>query len=95
MAFFVVIDGRVVVSKGVKELDMLVSGDGFGEMGFIASTKRTATIVAKTNVSALKINSSLIDKASLNCQLRFKNVFLETMVGRLPQANTVLADRSV
>tara|TARA_B100000029_G_C16723880_1_gene648040 strand:- start:158 stop:445 length:288 start_codon:yes stop_codon:yes gene_type:complete len=95
MAFFVVIDGRVVVSKGVKELDMLGSGDGFGEMGFIASTKRTATIVAKTNVSALKINSSLIDKASLNCQLRFKNVFFETMVGRLSQANTVLADRSV
>ena len=95
MSFFVVNDGRVAVSKGVKELDMLGSGDGFGEMGFIASTKRTATIVAKTNVSALKINSSLIDKASLNCQLRFKNVFFETMVGRLSQANTVLADRSV
>ena len=74
------------------DLDVLGRGDCFGEMGFIAGSKRTATIVAKTDVAALKITSSLIEKASLNCQLRFKNVFLETMVRRLSHADTVLAD---
>ena len=93
-SFFVIIEGRVAVRKGRKDLDVLGQGDCFGEMGYIGGAKRTATIVAKTDVTALKITSSLIDKASVNCQLRFKNVFLETMVQRLSHANTVLADRS-
>ena len=93
-SFFIIVEGRVSVRKGSKDLDMLNQGDCFGEMGFIGGSKRTATIVAKSEVSALKITASLIDKASLSCQLRFKNVFLETMVRRLSQADTVLADRS-
>ena len=92
ISFFIIVEGRVSVRKSCKDLDVLVRGDCFGEMGFIAGRKRTATIVAKTDVAALKITSSLIEKASLNCQLRFKNVFLETMVRRLSHADTVLAD---
>jgi hypothetical protein len=44
-------------------------------------------------VAALKITSSLIEKASLSCQLRFKNVFLETMVRRLSLADDVIVDK--
>ena len=80
-----------MVRKSCKDLDVLGRGDCFGEMGFIAGSKRTATIVAKTDVAALRITSMLMEKASLNCQLRFKNVFLETMVRRLSHADTALA----
>jgi serine/threonine protein kinase len=93
ISFFIIVEGRVSVRKGSRDLDMLARGDCFGEMGFIAGSKRTATIVAKTEVAALKITSSLIEKASLSCQLRFKNVFLETMVRRLSLADDVIVDK--
>ena len=40
----------------------------------------------------MKVTSSLPDKASINCQLRFKNVFLNTMVRRLSNAVEVIAE---
>ena len=63
-------------------------------MGFIAGVKRTATIVAKTKVMVMKVTASLIDKASLHCQLRFKDVFLNTMVRRLSYADEVITGES-
>ena len=90
-SFYIIVDGEVNVRKSDKNLDVLGRGHCFGEMGFIAGVKRTATIVARTNVIVMKVTSSLIDKASLNCQLRFKNVFLYTMVRRLSNAVEVIA----
>ena len=54
-----------------------------GEMGFISGEKRTATVVSKTDVWAMKVNASLIERASVNCQLRFHKTFLHTLVSRL------------
>ena len=62
-------------------------------MGFIAGVKRTATIVSLSDVIVMKVTSSLIDKASVNCQLRFKDVFLNTMVRRLSNADNLIAER--
>jgi len=90
-SFFIIIDGEVTVRKGQHDLDVLKQGDCFGEMGFVAGVKRTATILARTPVCTMKVTSTLIDKASLSCQLRFKNVFLDTMVRRLSQANAWIA----
>ena len=52
-------------------------------MGFIAGKQRTASIIARSPVTALKVRASLIERASLNCQLRFHKVFLSTLVERL------------
>ncbi len=82
-SFYVVAAGEVEVRKGEQTLDELKPGGCFGEMGFIAGTQRTATILAKTPVIALKVRASLIDRASLQCQLRFHKVFLNTLVERL------------
>lgn len=84
-SFYVVAAGEVEVRKGDQTLDELRSGDCFGEMGFIAGTERTATILAKTPVTAMKVRASLIERASLHCQLRFHKVFLNTLVERLSQ----------
>lgn len=85
-SFFIIVSGEVYVRKGGKQVDVLHGGDCFGEMGFIARTERTASIIAKTPVTAMKVRASLIERASLHCQLRFHKVFLNTLVGRLSQA---------
>jgi serine/threonine protein kinase len=82
-SFYVIVSGEVEVLKGAQIVDRLHQGDCFGEMGFIAGRQRTASIIAHTAVSALKVRASLIDRASLHCQLRFHKVFLNTLVERL------------
>ena len=74
-SFYIIVDGEVTVRKADKNLDTLSRGNCFGEMVLIAGVKRTATIVSLSEVIVMKVTSSSIDKASVNCQLRFKDVF--------------------
>ncbi len=85
-SFYVIVEGEVQVSKTGRYLDKLVSGDCFGEMGFISGQKRSATIKALTDVTILKVHAPLIERASVNCQLRFHKLFLNTMIERLCRA---------
>ena len=82
-SFYIIVHGQVSVRKGGKDLRQLLSGDCFGEMGYLAKTKRTATIVAQGPTSLLKVNSTVISQVSLNCQVRFLKVFLRTLIHRL------------
>ena len=83
-AFFVITTGMVeVVRDGDKVVGSLQKGDCFGEMGYLANMKRTATIRAKDYVRLMKINGTLIDQLSVGCQLHFNKVFLRTLVKRL------------
>ena len=90
-SFYVIVAGEVAVKKGERDVYTLTSGDCFGEMGFIARTRRTATIVARTDVAVMKVRASLIERASLHCQLRFHKVFLRTLVERLSSATVRIA----
>ncbi len=82
-SFYIIVHGEVTVRKNNKDLRSLFAGDCFGEMGYLAKTKRTATITARGPTSLLKLNSSVIGQASLNCQVRFLKVFLRTLIHRL------------
>ena len=82
-SFYVIITGDVLVRKGEHRVDVLSRGDCFGEMDFIAKQKRTASIIATTPVTVMQVRSTLMERVSLNCQLRFHKVFLNTMVRRL------------
>lgn len=93
-SFYVIVSGEVVVRKGSKNLQTLGQGDCFGEMGFISRAGRSASIIAKDRVSVLRVRASLIDRASINCQLRFHKVFLRTMVSRLSRATETLSAMS-
>ena len=90
-SFYIIISGNVTVFKGELEVDELHQGDCFGEMGFIARKERSATIIAKTGVTTMNVRPSMIERASLNCQLRFHKVFLSALVGRLSQATERLS----
>jgi serine/threonine protein kinase len=90
-SFYIIISGDVTVFKGELEVDELHQGDCFGEMGFIARKERSATIIAKSGVTTMNVRPSMIERASLNCQLRFHKVFLSALVGRLSQATERLS----
>jgi len=81
--FYIIVSGDVVVCKSGSQVDALGRGDCFGEMGFIAKQVRSASIIAKTPVTVMQVRSALMERVSLNCQLRFHKVFLHTLVRRL------------
>lgn len=64
-SFYILVHGEVSVLKTGKDLRTLLAGDCFGGMGYLAKTKRTATIVAHSDTSILKANSTVISQVSL------------------------------
>jgi len=81
--FYIITEGKVTVTKHNKTIRTLEKGDCFGEMGYLAKTKRTASIKSEGKTALLKINSTVISQVSLNCQVRFLKVFLRTLIHRL------------
>jgi eukaryotic-like serine/threonine-protein kinase len=81
--FYIIVNGDVQVMKNTSVIRTLQKGDCFGEMGYLAKTKRTASIKSRNSTSLMKINSTVISQVSLNCQVRFLKVFLRTLIYRL------------
>ena len=81
-SFYLLISGKVSVRRADIEVDVLRPGATFGELGFIVNQARTATIVAQDKVTVLKVRSSLIERTSVNCQLRFQKAFLKNLAER-------------
>jgi eukaryotic-like serine/threonine-protein kinase len=90
-AFYILALGSAEVRKGKKVLHVLDKGDCVGEIGFLTAAKRTATVVATTKVLALKVNATLMNKVSRDCQLRFYKVFTETLIYRLTVTSAKLS----
>ncbi|GAB6043595.1 protein kinase domain-containing protein [Endothiovibrio diazotrophicus] len=88
--FYIIVGGEVVVTKGDTVIGTLKRGDCFGEMGYIMKTRRTANIRAIAPVTLMKVNSTLMEQASVNCQLRFHKVFLRTLIERLSRTTAQL-----
>ncbi len=93
-SFYIIITGSAEVSKEGHILGELVSGDCFGEMGYLEKTERTATIRAREKMQLIKINATLIDQVSIECQLRFSKVFLRTLVRRLSNTNLMAISKA-
>lgn len=81
--FYIIVNGDVQVMKNTSVIRTLEKGDCFGEMGYLAKTKRTASIKSRNSTALMKINSTVISQVSLNCQVRFLKVFLRTLIYRL------------
>ena len=90
-SFYVLVNGEVSVNKGGREIIRLEPGDCFGEMGMISRRPRTATIIAATEVLVMKLRDSVIDRTSINCQLRFQRQFLIALIERLEHATELIA----
>lgn len=89
--FYIIVSGKVVVRKNEKTIRTLHMGDCFGEMGYLAKTKRTASIMAEEATALVKVNSTVISQVSLNCQVRFLKVFLRTLIHRLSATTEIIS----
>ena len=90
-AFYVLVSGEVAVVAGGRNVDFLKPGASFGEIGFLIRSARSASIVARTPVSVLKVEAGLIDRTSVSCQLRFHRAFLKSMATRLSRAMALIS----
>jgi serine/threonine protein kinase len=81
--FYVIVSGRVAVVRNGKVVGELDAGDCFGETSYVHGAKRQATIKALTNVTLMKVSSTLLEQSSAACQLRFNKVFLRNLISRL------------
>ena len=92
-AFFIIVSGQVKVIKDDKLLNVLKEGDCFGEMAYLSGDKarRTASIIAVSEVQLLKIQDVQLEQLSDGCQLRFNRQFLKTLIDRLAWTSNVLA----
>lgn len=90
-SFYIVLSGVVGIEKNGRTVDSLQEGDCFGEMGYLAKATRTATVVAKTDVSLMKVNASTIDRAATETQVRFFKIFVRTLIERLSDTTSTLS----
>jgi len=81
--FYVIVSGSVAVVRSGRTLGELDTGDCFGETSYLRGAKRLASIKALSDVTLMKVSSTLLEQASAACQLRFNKVFLSSLIGRL------------
>jgi serine/threonine protein kinase len=84
-AFYILTEGGVTVTRNNKLLNTLSEGAIFGEMSYVSRKQipRSASIVARTEVTVMKILPSQLNKLSDRCQLHFAQAFLTTLADRL------------
>ena len=90
-SFYIILSGLVTVEKNGQQIDSLQEGDCFGEMGYLSKAKRSASVVAKTDVSLIQVNASTLDRAEEGTQLRFLKIFVKTLIGRLADTTSILS----
>ena len=93
-SFYIITSGQVDIIKENKPIGILRDGDCFGEMGYLVKTHRSATIVARDRVQLMKINATLIEQVSVECQLHYSKVFLRTLVKRLSDTTAKVVSRN-
>ncbi len=93
--FYIIVNGTAIVEKNSKPIGWLYTGDCFGEIGFLTHQMRTATIIAESPLTLMKINASLMEQASEHCQLRYYKAFTETLIKRLSETNQQLAESPI
>jgi hypothetical protein len=92
-SFCILVAGDVAVKKRGQELTTLKAGDCFCEMGYLARSRRTASIAALNDVQILRINETQMEQALDSVQARFNKVFLKTLVQRLEKTSDELTNQ--
>ncbi|WP_167528010.1 HDOD domain-containing protein [Desulfosarcina alkanivorans] len=91
-SLFIILAGTVSITEGTGEtiFAVLRAGDIFGEMAFLTDTRRTANVVARDAVIALKLDRVRFEQLSARIREKFKDKIIEKLVARLDTANKEL-----
>ena len=93
-SFYLLIEGKVTVTRKDWELNTLSAGVSIGEMVYLQPerNKRTATVVAATDIVVMKIQSASLREAPAELQGLFDKAFIRLLVARLIATNRQLAE---
>ncbi|MFZ4537431.1 protein kinase domain-containing protein [Propionivibrio sp.] len=86
-------EGELKVTKNGRILNLLTTGDCFGEMAVISKKTQTrgADVVALTESKILTVKGEALKQASEPCRMHFYQSFLEVLTSRLELSNARLA----
>ena len=90
-SFYVLATGDVDVVVGGRVVGTLSTGDCIGEIGYLGQMRRSANIVARTDLTTIRIDGALVDWASIPVQMRLNKAFQRTLVERLLRTTMELA----
>ena len=87
--FYFLADGELKVLKNGMVLNLLATGDCFGEMAVIGKkeSKRGADIVTLTRAKLVRITGSALKRSSEACRFHFYQAFVAVLSERLTSAN--------
>ena len=90
--FGFVAEGELKVTKNGRILNLLTSGDCFGEMAVISKSVQTrgADVIALLPSKIVTVKSEALRHASEGCRMHFYQAFLEVLASRLSLANARL-----
>lgn len=90
--FGIVAKGKVKVTKQGRPITTLGEGQCIGEMAYLntAEPVRSATVIAVTEATLIKVNNSALAISSEECQACFNKAFLQILVERLTETNRML-----
>jgi serine/threonine protein kinase len=81
--FLIFVSGEVAVRQGSSLVRILRRDDCFGEMAYMSGVRRTVTLEVVAPTAVVRVNSALMERASMDCQLKFTQQFLYTLLERL------------
>ena len=91
--FCILADGEVKVTKRGKLLNLLRTGEAFGEMAYLSKTApvRVADVTVMGDAKIISIPTPNLEQASDPCRHKFDRAFMEILVERLTMANIRLS----
>jgi serine/threonine protein kinase len=91
--FGILADGQIKVAKKGKLLNILRTGECFGEMAYLSKTAhvRGADVTVMNDAKIISIPTQKLAESSDGCRHQFDRAFMEILVARLQMANIRLS----
>ena len=91
--FCVLAEGQIKVTKRGKLLNVLDTGECFGEMAYLQKkgNRRGADVTVIADATVISVPTEKLDQASDACKHHFDRAFMEILVERLTMANVRLS----
>ncbi len=89
--FYVVLSGSALVQHNGYQVGTIEPGQFIGEVGFICSEARTATVIARNDMLLLKINRQNFQSLPIKIRESIKDKVIEGLVDRTSMQNRQIA----
>ena len=88
-SMFIVLEGKISITKGDKEIALLEKGASLGEMALLDNENRSANAIAKEDSILLKINQDVFYEL-MESNADIMKQIIKLLTGRIRTANTKL-----